>query len=524
MSNLLIHKNIKNMGDFIEYSLAKYPDNPAFHCFYQTMTFKEIDQKSYQLACWLQQQSGLVQGDRIIIQLPNIIQYPIAAYAALRAGLVLVNSNPQYTPREMQHQFKDSGAKALITLDSLLDNYVLIAEQTDIITVISTQPMDLAQPNIYQPKVGTSLLDAINAGESLSLQPRTSQLSDICILQYTGGTTGVAKGACLTHRGVLSNSAQTYHRIEQRCVDSEEIFICPLPLYHIYAFVVNMVMLFSHGNLNVLIPNPRDIDTFVDTMKSFKFTGLSGLNTLFIALSQNEEFHNIDFSALKLTISGGSALSLPVEKTWQKITGCSVTEGYGLSETSPVVCFNQPGNEQIGSIGKPLISTEVEIWDEHDHSLPDGEEGQIVVRGPQVMAGYWNMPQETALVMSNDGFFKTGDIGIKRQNGCIKIVDRLKDMIIVSGFNVYPNEIEEVLMEHPDVVESAVIGREDSRTGEKVCAYITVNADVDIEELFSWARSLLTPYKVPKMITVVDMLPKSTVGKILRRELRQVES
>jgi len=517
----LIDSNIHSLGDFIEQSFAKYGDNPAFHCLGQTLSFREIDQQSRNLACWLQQESGLVAGDRIIIQLPNLNQYPIAAYAALRAGLVLVNTNPLYTPREMLHQFKDSGAKGIIILADILPKLNEIIGDTAIETVIVTRSDDLLTKNLAASEQGISFNQAISIGQSLTLQPRPeTKLDDVCILQYTGGTTGVSKGACLTHRNILSNASQTLGRIKNRCNEGEETFVCPLPLYHIYAFTVNMMIFFSRGNFNILIPNPRDIDGFIATIKPFKFTGFAGINTLFVGLCHHPEFKQLDFSKFKLTISGGSALTFAAVKIWREVTGCSITEGYGLSETSPVVSMNEPGNEQVGSIGKPVLETEIEIWDDNDQVVADGEEGQLVVRGPQVMAGYWNMPDETSLVMTR-GFFKTGDIATRRPNGCFKIVDRLKDMIIVSGFNVYPNEIEEVLASHPAVLEAAVVGEPDDHCGERVCAYITVEGEFDVEQLQAYCREQLTGYKVPKKIEVLEALPKSTVGKILRRELRK---
>lgn len=520
MNSQLIESHIHSLGDFIEQSLAQYADLPAYHCLGQTLSFIDIEQKSRALACWLQQKSGLQAGDRIIIQLPNLIQYPIAAYAALRAGLVLVNTNPLYTPREMHHQFKDSGAKAIVILADLLPKLAEVQPDTAIETVIVTNAADLLTGDAPEYQVGISFNQAISEGDLLTLQPRqATALDDVCVLQYTGGTTGVSKGACLTHRNILSNASQTLARIKDRCNQGEEIFVCPLPLYHIYAFTVNMMIFFSRGNLNVLIPDPRKLDAFIGAIKPFKFTGLSGINTLFVGLCHHPEFKNLDFSRLKLTISGGSALTIAAVKVWRNVTGCTITEGYGLSETSPVVCMNEPGNEQVGSIGKPVPETDVEIWDDNDQPVVDGEEGQLVVRGPQVMSGYWNMPEETKMVMKN-GFFKTGDVATKRANGCIKIVDRLKDMIIVSGFNVYPNEIEEVLVSHPQVIEAAVVGEPDEHSGEKVCAYVTVDGEFNQSELVAYCKEQLTAYKVPKKIVVLETLPKSTVGKILRRELR----
>ncbi len=517
----IIEQGINNLGDFLEHRLSLYADLPAYSCMGQTLTFNDIDNKSRDLASWLQQVSGLQAGDRIIIQLPNIIQYPVAAYAALRAGLVLVNTNPMYTPQEMLHQFNDSGAKAIFTLKDLLPKLNTIKANTCLEKVLVCDPTDFITQDTTPVDNCINLNQAITDGAALTLQPRpNSQLDDTCVLQYTGGTTGVSKGAELTHRNILSNAAQNLDRLGDKCSQGNEIFICPLPLYHIYAFCINMMVFFSRGNLNVLIPNPRDMDAFIGAIKPFKFTGFSGINTLFVGLCATDNFKQLDFSALKLTISGGSALTSDAVRVWDETTGCSISEGYGLSETAPVLCLNEPGNEQVGTVGTAVLATDIQIWDAKDQRVAQGEEGQIVAKGPQVMKGYWNMPQETQKVMSN-GFFKTGDIGKILDSGAIKIVDRLKDMIIVSGFNVYPNEVEEVLTRHPDITEAAVVGQPDDRSGESVCAYIAVNKPLSTEDIIVHCREELTAYKVPKEIFILDELPKSTVGKILRRELRK---
>ncbi|WNC74247.1 AMP-binding protein [Thalassotalea psychrophila] len=520
MTDTHIQHQFSNIADLIEHSLVKFADKPAYSCFGQTLTYADIDAKSKALAVWLQQQPNLHVGDRIVIQLPNINQYPIAAYAAIRAGLVIVNTNPLYTTREMQHQFKDSGAKAIILLQDLLPKLNDVKAKTDIEYVITTAATDLLTKNLEVAPSGCfSFNQIVNNTELTELAPRTANsIKDTCVLQYTGGTTGVSKGACLSHENLMSNAVQTFSRLGASCQEQQEIFIAPLPLYHIYAFTINLMMLFNRGNLNVLIPNPRDLNAFVEAMKPFKFTGISGINTLFVGLCHNPEFKTLDFSTLKLTVSGGTALTSSAVNVWKEVTGCSISEGYGLSETSPVLCLNEPGKEVLGSVGKPVDATEIQLWDENDQVA---EQGQIVARGPQVMSGYWNMAEETAKVLTKDGFFKTGDVGVRLENGEIKIVDRLKDMIIVSGFNVYPNEIEDVLTTHPKVLEAAVIGEEDDKTGEKVCAYITLTEQVCETEITQHCKSLLTAYKVPRKVVFMDELPKSTVGKILRRELRK---
>lgn len=520
MASELIANDIHCLGDFVEKAFVKYSDKPAFHCLGQTMSFGEMEKKSRALACWLQQNTDLVAGDRIVIQLPNLNQFPIAAYAAMRVGLVIVNTNPLYTPREMEHQFKDSGAKAIFILEDLLPKLAAVKDKTDIDTVIITKADDLLTGALNSFDAGYSFNQAIADGESLTLKPRiNSSLDDICFLQYTGGTTGVSKGAVITHRNILSNAAQTLERIDGSCGEGTETFVSPLPLYHIYAFCVNMLIFFGRGNFNILITNPRDLDSFIDTIKPFKITGFAGLNTLFVGLCHHPEFKNVDFSEFRLTISGGTSLTIAAANIWRETTGCTITEGYGLSETSPVVCMNEPGNEQIGAIGRPLCNTTVEIWGPDNQPVADGDEGELVIKGPQVMQGYWNMPQETEKVMVN-GFFKTGDIAMMRPNGCVKIVDRLKDMIIVSGFNVYPNEVEEVLVSYAGVLEAAVVGQPDEQSGERVCAYITVDPSFEEDKLREYCKEQLTAYKVPKMIKVLEAIPKSTVGKILRRELR----
>lgn len=512
---------VNSLADLIENSLVKHAQKPAFHCLGQTLTFSDIDKKSYALALWLQQQSGLEPGDRIVIQLPNLIQYPIAAYAALRAGLVLVNTNPLYTTREMQHQFNDSGAKAIIILADFYPKLADIQSQTQIKTVIITQAADLlpSAPTAPAPEGTHQLLDILNTSNTTLLAPRLNQaLSDVCVLQYTGGTTGVSKGAMLTNDNIISNAQQTAPRLG---IDQElggDIFVCPLPLYHIYAFTVNMVMLACSGNLNILIPNPRDLEAFIAAIKPFKFTGFAGLNTLFVGLCSQPEFHKLDFSALKFTISGGTALTQSAADVWMDVTGCSIAEGYGLSETSPVLCMNEPGNEVVGTVGLPLPNTIIKFIDADG---ADVTEGELVAKGAQVMKGYWQREDETAKCMTADGFFRTGDIGHALPSGHIKIVDRLKDMIIVSGFNVYPNEVEQVITQHPSIVEAAVVGEACEHSGEKILAYVTIQNDVSESELIAYCKEYLTAYKVPKKVIIVDELPKSTVGKILRRELRK---
>jgi len=514
--------NVGSLADYIESVLQKYADKPAYTALGQTLTFKEVDEKSSALARYFIHTAKLQAGDRIAIQLPNLIQNPIAVYAALRAGLVVVNTNPLYTEREMKHQFTDSGATALVILSDLVPKFDAIKDDTSITTVIATSATELLDaataPNIANT---ISLSSAVEEGKNLPSFERTKiEIGALAMLQYTGGTTGVSKGAALSHENVLANCIQMLDRIGAQFKEGGEVVVCPLPLYHIYAFTVCMMALFAKGSQILLIPNPRDIDGFIQTLKPHAITAFAGINTLFVGLGRHPEFAKLDFSKLHLTMSGGTALTQGAVAIWKDVTGNTITEGYGLSETAPVVSFNLPGKEEIGSVGLPLADTEVALLDSNDAPVEEGESGQIAVRGPQVMMGYWNRDDETAKVMTPDGFFKTGDIGIRLASGAIKIVDRLKDMILVSGFNVYPNEVEDVLTSHPDIVEAAVVGNPDEKTGERVCAFITVSKPVENDAVVAFCKEQLTNYKVPKSITVLEELPKSTVGKILRRELR----
>lgn len=514
--------NVSCLADYIENVLTKFSDRPAYTALGQTFTFKEIDEQSAALSRFFVHEAKLTPGTKVAIQLPNLIQNPIAVYAALRAGLVVVNTNPLYTEREMKHQFTDSGAKALVILSDLLPKFDNIKADTGITTVIATSATELLDATTAPSIEGTtSLTAAIEKGKSApTFERKNTHLDDLTMLQYTGGTTGVSKGAALSHNNVLSNCIQMLDRIGDGFKDGEEVLVCPLPLYHIYAFTVGMMALFAKGSQIILIPNPRDIDGFIQTLKPHTISSFMGINTLFVGLGRHPEFAKLDFSKLHLTMSGGTALTQAAVSIWKDITGNMITEGYGLSETAPVVSFNIPGNEEIGTVGHELADTEVALLDTYDKPVGDGESGQIAVRGPQVMMGYWRRDDETAKVMTEDGFFKTGDIGIRTESGAIKIVDRLKDMIIVSGFNVYPNEIEDILTSHPSVMEAAVVGKPDDKTGERVCAFITVTQQVTEKEITAFCKEHLTNYKVPKSITVLEELPKSTVGKILRRELR----
>lgn len=512
------NKKLNNLSDYLEECFSTHGEKVAFHCLGQSLDFNSIEKQSRYLARYFQHQLGLQPGDRIVIQLPNITQYPITAYAALRAGLVVVNTNPLYTTREMLHQFNDAGAKAIVILSDLMPKLEAIQAETKLEHVLVTGAADLLKGETTAVEGADGFMQALALGETLpEFVASPATLDDVAVLQYTGGTTGVAKGAMLTHANLLTNAAQMKQRISQRC--DSGTFVCPLPLYHIYAFTVNMLGLFGIGIANHLIPNPRDIDGFVASIKSTEFNGIAGINTLFVGLCQHPDFKAMDFSNLRVTFSGGAALTKSAALLWEQVTGCPVTEGWGLTETSPVVTLNNFGEEEIGTVGKPLEDTFVAVWDANNQPLSAGEEGELVVKGPQVMKGYWNRPDETAKVLAN-GWLKTGDVGFVQDNGNIKIVDRLKDMIIVSGFNVYPNEVEEILCLHPAVMEAAVVGEANEKTGEAVHAFVSLKETASEAELIEFCREHLTNYKVPQHVTILDELPKSTVGKILRRELR----
>lgn len=531
LSNAAVEKielnGINCIADLIQQTCEKFADKPAYTCLGKTLTFKEIDRLSAGFAAYLQNHTNLKPGDKIAIQLPSITQFPIVAYGATRAGLVLVNTNPLYTPREMLHQFNNSEATALVILSDLLPVAEKVLPDTNIKTVITTHAADLLAPQQQgSTQLDTiSLLDAIALGEKASFQPVASNLDELAVLQYTGGTTGLSKGAMLSHSNILSNAIQTKGRLTSVITEGEETLVSPLPLYHIYAFNVTLLLYFSTGAHTVLIPNPRDMPSFVAAIKDVKFTAISGLNTLFVGLCTIPEFKALDFSQLKLTVSGGTALTSSTAKIWKEVTGCDICEGYGLSETSPVVTFNHPGKTLVGSIGATLPGTEIKLLDDNDNEVDAGQAGELAVRGPQVMQGYWRSEAATADVMTRDGFFKTGDIAEQLENGYYKIVDRKKDMIIVSGFNVYPNEVEEILSNHTGILEAAVIGVPLEKTGEAVKAFIVKSQnsqDLEEQDIISHCKEFLTGYKVPKQIVFMDELPKTAVGKILRRELRSV--
>ncbi|MBL82667.1 MAG: long-chain fatty acid--CoA ligase [Marinobacter sp.] len=527
-----------SMVDVFDQAVNKYADRPAFSAVGATLTYRDLDTQSRNFAAWLQNKTDLKPGDRIAVQMPNVSQYPVVVFGAMRAGLIVVNTNPLYTTREMEHQFNDSGAKALVVLANMAHNAEKVLPHTGIEHVIVTEIADMHSPlkrtlmnaavkHLKKMVPAFSLPQAhklpavLSAGAREKFSPVECKKDDIAVLQYTGGTTGVAKGAMLTHGNLVANLLQARPMMEDSVEEGTEVVIAPLPLYHIYSFTLNCGIMLEAGAHNVLIPNPRDIPGFVKELKNYRFTAFLGLNTLFVALCNNEEFKALDFSALKLTSSGGMALTSDTAKMWQRVTGCEISEGYGMTETSPVVTFNPNSAIQLGTIGLPIPGTEIKTIDDDGNETPLGEPGELCVKGPQVMRGYWQRPEDTQKSFTDDGFLQTGDIALIQEDGYIRIVDRKKDMIIVSGFNVFPNEIEDVVSGHPKVVECAAVGVPDDKSGEAVKVYLVATAEgVTENELKEFCRERLTAYKVPKSFAFRDELPKTNVGKILRRELR----
>lgn len=512
-----------SLADAFESACRRYADRDAFACMGQTLSFTELEKLSRDFAAYLHNDAGLSPGDRIAIQLPNIPQYPIVAWGALRAGLTLVNTNPLYTARELLHQFNDSGAVALVVLSDLLPAAERVLPDTGIAKVVVANPRDIFQP---QPLPQTTIAGAITLPDALTrggdgeLPPVSLTMDDIAVLQYTGGTTGVAKGAVLTHGNVFAGSRQASAAFEEFDVE-RDIIISPMPLYHIYGFAMNVVGVLLKGGLSVLVPDPRDIDSLIETMKSYPFTGMASVNTLLNAMLQHPDFDSIDFSHATAVIAGGAALVEEIANQWRERTGTDVYEGYGLSETTAALSVNTPSNRRLGTVGPPMLATEVKIVDGDGNTVPDGTEGELLVRGPQVMQGYWQRPEATAESFDEAGWFRTGDIAVIGEDGYISIVDRLKDMVLVSGFNVYPNEVEGVIYTHPDIVECAVVGVPDEKSGEAVKVFaVSSNPELTDKELIDFCRSGLTAYKVPKFVEFRSELPKSNVGKILRRELR----
>jgi long-chain acyl-CoA synthetase len=530
-----------SLAVMLEEAFQKYKKLPAFTCMGKTLTYEQIDKYSRQFGAYLRSR-GLEPGDKVAIMMPNLLQYPIALFGALRAGLIVVNTNPLYTPREMLHQFTDSGAKAVIIAENFAANLQKILKDTQIKTVIVTsigEMLGAVKGTIvnfvvrsvkkmvpkYQIPNTVTFMDAVKQGKKFSLPSVQTNPDDVILLQYTGGTTGVAKGAMLTNRNLVANMQQIQALFDPFLNAREETILCPLPLYHIFAFTVNCLAMVNLGNHNILVTNARDLNSVIKEMKKYQVNLFPGVNTLFNALLNYKDFAGVDFSHLKVTVAGGMALQTSVAERWHKVTGCPIAEGYGLTETSPVASVNPlDGSGRLGSIGLPVPSTDFRIVDSQGNVLQANQPGEIQVKGPQVMKGYYNRPDETAKVISADGWFSTGDVGQMLEDGYFQIVDRKKDMINVSGFNVYPNEIEEVLAAHPKVLEVAAIGIPHEKSGEVVKVFIVKKEkSLTEKEVIDYCRENMTGYKVPKAVAFRDELPKSNVGKILRRELRELE-
>ncbi len=530
-----------SLNDVFRQAIEKHGPKIAYVNFGKTISFDELDEMTRNFAAYITKEAGLTKGDRIAIMMPNLLQYPIVIFGALRAGLVIVNTNPLYTKRELEHQLKDSGAKAIVIIENFANTLEGVINNTEVKTVITTRIGDCLSfpksllvnfvvkyikkmvPAFSLPNAIT-FNDALAKGVQLDFSDVINQHGDTAFLQYTGGTTGVAKGAMLTHRNMIANLQQASIWAGSDFVEGEEVFVTALPLYHIFSLTANAMFALKIGAKTLLITNPRDLPTFIKQLQSEKFTFLTGVNTLFNALLNTPGFKDLDFSTLKLTLGGGMAVTQAVAKEWKEATGHTLVEAYGLTETSPAAVIN-PINiaEFNGMIGLPISSTEISIRDKDLNEVALGERGELWIRGPQVMKGYWNRPKETANVFDDDGFLRTGDVAVVNEQGFVKIVDRLKDMILVSGFNVYPNEVEDVISTNPKILEVGAIGIPHETSGEVVKIYVVKkDSSLTKEEVYECCKESLTGYKRPKEIEFIDELPKSNVGKILRRELREL--
>jgi long-chain acyl-CoA synthetase len=532
----------RSLVHLMEEAFRKYASRNAYVCMDKFLTYAQVDEYSKKLGAWLQGR-GLKKGARVAIMMPNVLQYPIAIAGILRAGYTVVNVNPLYTARELEHQLKDSGAEAIIILENFATTLEQVIAKTNVrhIVVASMGEMlgglkgvivNFVVRNVkkmvpaFQLPNAVRFKKALADGAGMSLKPVELGQDDVAFLQYTGGTTGISKGATLSHRNVIANVLQNEawaQPVLQKEPKVEALtIVCALPLYHIFALTACCLFGTRMGAMNILIPNPRDIGGFIKELAKYKFNMLPAVNTLYNGLLNHPDFAKLDFSGLKVCNGGGMAVQKAVNDKWLKVTGHPIVEGYGLSETSPVATANPPGRDEFtGSIGLPIPSTDIAILDDAGNEVPLGQPGEIAIRGPQVMAGYWNRPDETAKVMTPDGFFKSGDIGVMDEHGYVKIVDRKKDMVLVSGFNVYPNEIEGVVAMHPGVLEVACIGVPDANSGEVVKLFVVrKDPSLTVEQLMDYCKEQFTGYKRPKYIEFRDELPKTNVGKILRRELR----
>lgn len=527
-----------SVPDVLARTAQKFPRYSAFRNFGTTITYSEVAGLARDFAAWLQNQAGLQKGARVALMLPNILQYPVAFFGALEAGMTVVNVNPLYTARELEHQLRDSGAEAIVILENFAHVLEKVVERTALKHIVTTQLGDLlgfprsALVNFAVKRVkklvppwripnAVDFRVVLEDGHSREFREAALSLGDIALLQYTGGTTGTSKGAILTHGNLVANLLQAGAWARTKLREGEEVVVSALPLYHIFSLTVNCLLFTSLGGLNLLITNPRDMPGFVKELKKTRFTAITGVNTLYNGLLNTPGFADLDFGGLKVSIGGGAAIHRAVAERWRAITRCHLTEGYGLTEASPLVACNCLDSDYSGAIGLPVPSTEISVRDENDREVSLGFQGEICVRGPQVMQGYWNRPEETRHALSSEGWLRTGDIGVMDSRGFLRVTDRKKDIIIVSGFNVYPTEVEDVLAAMPGVVECAVVGVPDRITGELVKAFLVVSGPLPKpEEVIAHCRQHLTSYKVPKLIEFRDELPKNPIGKVLRRELR----
>lgn len=532
-------EKFSKLSQVIDNFCSEHAQLPAFTCLGRTLSYSEVNELSDRFAYYLATQTNLKPGDRIAIQLPNILQFPIAFYGATRAGLVVVNTNPLYTAQEMAHQFKDSGVKGILILSNFCDKLEKILPETDIETIIVTQFGDLQKPlkrlflNIAMKYI-RKLVPAFSLSKTIDFHavinkpvpsfsyPEAGEGDDIALILYTGGTTGFAKGAMLSHNNLITNMMQLRSRCLGVIEDKIENILAPLPMYHSYAFLLHCLTMPYAGNHNILVTNPRDIGALINLFKQWSVSGFVGINTLYLALLRHKDFPSIDFSTMKFCGAGGMAMTTSVSEEWTKATNSPIYEGYGLTECSPVVAVNIPGKERVGTVGPVVPETETKVMSDDGVEVAAGERGELWVRGPQVMKGYWEAEEETAEALTSDGWFKTGDYVEISDDGYISIVDRKKDMILVSGFNVFPNEIEDWVNRHPDVLESAAIGVPSEKTGESVKLFIVPSQkDVNIESVRAHCKEGLTAYKLPREFVLIEDIPKSLIGKILHRELRE---
>lgn len=526
----------ESVAQMLEAACKKYSDKTAYVNFGKSITYGQLDEMSKNLAAYLQ--SKLRKGDAVGIMMPNLIQYPVAVLAILRAGLIVTNINPLYTARELKHQLNDASAKAIIVIENFAHTLAEVVDDTQVQEIITTQIGDMLGfkgkimnfvvkkvkkmvPN-FTLETAVSFKHAIHSGKSLTFTPTPTQKDDISFLQYTGGTTGVSKGAMLTNSNLVSNVEQVKCWVGGFLTEGQEVVITALPLYHIFALNANCLLFAQYGAKNILITNPRDMPGFVKELSKHEFTALTGVNTLFNGLLNTPGFKELDFTNFKFTLGGGMAVQQDTAQRWKETTGVTLVEAYGLTETSPAACINPPDlADYNGMIGLPISSTECQVRDDNDTPLPVGEAGELCIKGPQVMKGYLNRPEATAETIDENGWLRTGDVAVMNEEGFFKIVDRKKDMILVSGFNVYPNEIEDAACLHPHIIECAAIGIADDKSGEVVKLFVVVSTEMTEQDVIQHCRDNLTGYKVPKHVEFRDELPKSNVGKILRKDLRE---